>query len=115
MMVKVRALRPGMTLRKDLVHDGRTLLKAGSLLSEAMISVLKIRGISNVNVLDTDMQDAPDADIYYKRVMNSSENSDYQQKKQVIEDLFASGDMDEQTLLLKHCIIRQLEEKRAES
>lgn len=114
MILQVRQLKPGMILLRDLVHDGNILLKSNSTLSAPMISVLKIRDISHVDVKETDEHAAPGADIYYKRVINSANDIEYQQKKHAIEKLFSTAETDEQTLLLKYCITRQLEENRVE-
>ncbi len=117
MLVNVRELKPGMILLRDLAHDGNVILKAKSVLSAHIISVLKIRGITRVDIEETSEHHAPGADVYYKMALKSDDNSSaiYEKTKKDIETLFAAAEQDAQTMLLKYCIIRQLEEKHFES
>jgi hypothetical protein len=115
MIISVRELKPGMSLLRDLIHDGHTILKAKSMLSAAIISVLKIRGVSHVDAEEIGSHIAPGADVYYKMALDSKTDMHYQGKKEATEKLFATADADAQTLLLKYCIMSQLEEKRVES
>ena len=114
MLVKVRELKPGMILLRDLEHDGHVILKSRSFLSAAIISILKIRGIACVDVEETEDHIAPGADIYYQRTLHSDSDADYQQKKHATEELFANTESDPQTSLLKYCILSQMEEKHDE-
>ncbi len=112
MMLHVREVKPGMVLQRDLVHDGKVLLKAESHLSEAMISVLNLRGITHVDIMNAAEQHAaPGADHYYKMAINASADQEYQRKKEVINKLFSSVEDDEQMHLLKYCMVRELEEE----
>lgn len=115
MITQVRKVSPGMILLRDLVHDGQVLLKSDSVLSAAMISVLKLRGISHVDVKDTGIHDAPGADVYYKQAMTAGPDDPYQKTRAAVDALFSTADLDEQAQLLKYCLLRQLEEKRGES
>jgi len=111
MIMHVREVKPGMVLQRDLVHDGKTLLKAESRLSEAMISVLTLRGITHVDIMNAAEHAAPGADLYYKMAINDSADQEYQKKKEIINKLFSTVENDEQMNLLKYCIVRQLEEE----
>lgn len=111
MMLHVREVKPGMVLQRDLVHDGKILLKAETRLSEAMISVFTLRGITHVDVMNATEHAAPGADLYYKMAINASADQEYQRKKEVINKLFSTVENDEQMHLLKYCIMRQLEEE----
>lgn len=114
MILHVKEAKPGMVLQRDLVHDDKILLKAHSVLSEAMISVFKIRGISHVDVQENVEHTAPGADVYYKMAIDSSADAEYQKKKQAINDLFSSVEGDDQMQVLKYCLVRQLEEEHGE-
>jgi len=111
MMVNLREVKPGMVLQRDLVHDGRTLLKAESKITEAMISVLNLRGVTHLDVVNDADHAAPGADLYYKMAIDPAADQEYQRKKEAINRIFTTAEDDEQMHILKYCMIRQLEEE----
>jgi len=114
MIINVSEAKAGMVLQRDLVHDGKVLLKAHSTLSDAMISVLKIRNILHIDVEELDRRVAPGADVYYRMAVDTEADAGYMREKNAVNELFSTVKDDDQMLTLKYCIVRQIEEKHGD-
>jgi hypothetical protein len=111
MEMPIAEVKPGMVLGRNLVQGGQTLLSEGTILTAGLIATIQGRGIPKLDVLnETNLP--PGAEIFNIKSLDLRNDPDYVRERAELDALFGAVRPDDgQMMVLKYCLLRQLEER----